>query len=74
MSRFRPLRPEDKGRLAEKVMEWGNLVFAGLVVGQFVPGTEQLRYSMIAFGVIAILGAYLLALWMMKRQRGGEVE
>jgi hypothetical protein len=72
MHRFRRLQPEDRGRFAEKVMEWGNLVFTGLVIGQFVPGTEQLRYGMLATGVIAILGAYAVAFWLMQRPRGGD--
>jgi hypothetical protein len=74
MHRIQPLHPEDRSRLAEKVMEWGNLVFTGLVVGQFVPGTEQIRPGILTTGIMAIIGAYTVAFWLMQRRRGGDTK
>ncbi len=63
------LAPDQRGRVAEKIMEWGNLVFTGLVISQVVPG-PPLNPAMIVIGVASIAGAYWLAVWMMK---GGGV-
>jgi hypothetical protein len=55
-----------RGRIAEKVMEWGNLAFVGLVIGQLVPGTGGFRLSMVLAGLVSMAGAYLLAIFLMK--------
>jgi len=34
----RKLSREQRNVVAEKIMDWGNLVFTGLVLAQFVPG------------------------------------
>jgi len=62
----RKLRKTQIRVVAEKVMDWGNLVFAGLVIGQLVPGTNPLRWTLFLLGVIAIIGAYITAYKMMK--------
>lgn len=54
---------------AEKIMEWGNLIFAGLAIAQVVPGTEPFRLSIFSVGLAGIVCAYLFAYFLMT---GGE--
>ncbi len=60
------LTTDQRGRIAEKVMEWGNLVFTGLVIAQIVPGTGPFRLGMVLAGLVSIGGAYLLAYFILK--------
>ena len=52
--------------VADKIMDWGNLVFTGLVIGQLVPGTSPFRWVLFLLGVFAITGAYTTAYFMLK--------
>ncbi len=63
------LNPDQRGRVAEKIMEWGNLVFAGLVIAQIVPGALALNIGLTLVGVACMTAAYGLAFRLMK---GGE--
>ena len=54
---------------AEKAMDWGNLVFAGLVIAQFVPGTAPFRLGLVLSGLLNFVGAYAIAFYL---TRGGE--
>lgn len=63
------LNQEQRGRFAEKLMDWGNLVFVGLVIGQIVPGTAQFRFSMFFLGIVCIVAAYLTSYYLTL---GGE--
>ena len=60
------LTSDQRARIAEKIMEWGNLVFAGLVIAQLVPGIAACRLSMVVAGLISIAGACLIAIVLMK--------
>jgi hypothetical protein len=51
--------------VAEKILEWGNLVFVGLVIAQFVPGPLSDFYLVIA-GIGSIAGAYWIGLRIMR--------
>ena len=57
-------------KFAEKILEWGNLVFVGLVIAQIVPETDPFRLHVAIIGVISFTSAYLTALFIMKG--GGE--
>lgn len=57
---------DQRGRFAEKIMELGNLVFVGLVIGQVVPGTGAFRLGMAITGIVDLAGAYLVAYYIMK--------
>lgn len=59
--------PDRRGRKAEKIMEWGNIVFAGLVVAQAFSDYFDLMRAVVGFA--ALLGAYFVADQMMK---GGD--
>lgn len=50
-------------------MDWGNLVFVGLVIGQIVPGTGAFRTGAAISGVVSFAGAYQVAYLVLK---GGE--
>jgi len=41
----RKLSKEQRGGIAEKIMNWGNLVFTGVVIAQLVPGTTPFQYG-----------------------------
>jgi len=61
------LRRTQIGAVSEKVMDWGNLVFTGLVIGQLVPGPSPFRWILLLLGVMGITGAYATAYFLMKR-------
>ena len=52
--------------VAEKVMDWGNLVFTGLVIGQLVPGSNPIRWFLFSLGILCMAGAYAIAYYLMK--------
>lgn len=58
---------ENRGRLAQNIMAWGNLVFVGLVLAQAL--SDQKDYTLAGAGAILFVGAYLFAQQIMK---GGE--
>jgi hypothetical protein len=57
---------EDRGRLAEKLMEWGNLVFAGLVIAQAF--SDEFDFVLAFVGAVVFAGAYFFAY---RLTRGG---
>ena len=61
------LKTDQRGRVAEKIMEWGSLVFAGLVIAQAF--SLQFDYARALVGAAVFAGAYLVADRIM---RGGE--
>ena len=60
---------KQRGVFAEKTMDWGNLVFIGLVIGQLVPGASPFRFALFILGVLGMAGAYALAYLLL---RGGD--
>jgi len=54
------------GVVAEKIMDWGNLVFTGLVIAQLVPGTTPFRWILFLLGATGIVGVYTTAYKIMK--------
>jgi hypothetical protein len=60
------LRKTQVGVVAEKVMDWGNLVFTGLVIGQLVPGSTPVRWFLFLLGILCMMGAYTIAYYLMK--------
>lgn len=60
------LNTKRRGVFAEKTMDWGNLVFVGLVIGQLVPGTSPFRLALFILGVLGMAGAYALAYFLLK--------
>jgi hypothetical protein len=65
----RPAIFEQRARIAEKIMDWGNLVFVGLVIAQIVPGTNQFRLSVAVAGFLCIAISYWSAYLLL---RGGD--
>ena len=53
--------------VSEKIMDWGNLVFIGLAIGQLVPGTSPFRATLFFLGVLGMIGAYATAYFLMRR-------
>lgn len=60
------LNASQRDRVAEKIMEWGNLVFVGLVIAQIVPGPEQFSSGVAISGLVVAVVAYSLAYVIMK--------
>lgn len=59
---------DQRGRIAEKVMEMGNLAFGGLILGQALLG-KPFDPKLATIGAGWMLAAYFVALQIM---RGGE--
>jgi hypothetical protein len=57
--------------VAEKIMEWGNLVFTGLVIAQFVPGITPFQWQFFLAGSFGVVAAYTSGILLMKI-KGGE--
>lgn len=62
----RPLDKNQRQSLAEKLMELGNLTFAGLVVGQAFSSQFQATHALLGLVLFVIL--YMLAI---RYMRGG---
>ena len=72
----RQLTRGQRERVAEKIMDWGNLIFIGMVVAQVVPGPLS-EPVLIPVGIVGIAGAYWFAIRLMKgkavkKKKGGE--
>jgi len=61
------LTNDERARIAEKLMEWGNLVFVGLVVAQII-GERTIHLNAAIAGVFVFLGTYYLGVQIMKRR------
>lgn len=62
------LTQDQRGRVGEKIMEWGNLLFAGLVIGQLV-SSAKIKPLLAGLGIAGIAGAYFVAYRIMT---GGD--
>lgn len=69
MAKSTGMNQAQRGKFAEKLMEWGNLTFVGLVIGQLVPGTAPFRLSMVFAGVMSMGLAYAVAYYLMQGVR-----
>ena len=65
----RGLSKNQRSIVAEKVMEWGNLVFIGLVIAQLVPEISPFKVMFFLLGVTGIISAYIIAYFLLM---GGE--
>ncbi|MBI5356577.1 hypothetical protein HZB78_03105 [Candidatus Collierbacteria bacterium] len=62
------LTVDQRGRVSEKLMELGNLIFGGLILGQAL-SNNPFDFWMASIGGAGILMLYFIALRIMK---GGE--
>jgi hypothetical protein len=67
----RRLSKEQRSIVAEKIMDWGNFVFTGLVIAQFVPGTDPFQWLFFLVGLLGIMMAYIAGILLMK-SKGGD--
>jgi hypothetical protein len=67
MTKTKPLTLHQRNKIADKLMTWANMVFAGLVIAQVFsrPFSVPVAFT----GAILFIGAYLLSISIMK---GGE--
>ena len=68
MARVRRLTDGERRVFAEKIMDWGNLVFVGLAITQVFSGVP-LTLVRVIVGACALAGAYWFAIRLMK---GGD--
>ncbi len=54
-----------RAQLSEKLMDWANLIFVGLIIGQLVPKV-QINLIIILTGTIIFLGTYYIAYQIME--------
>ena len=62
------MSPKSRTRLAEKIMEWGNLVFVGIVITQAFENIS-LVIGRILLGIAVVITTYFYALKLLE---GGE--
>ena len=61
------LNLDQRNRIAEKIIELGNLAFIGLVISQIV-STDKTNFVAILGGIIIIILAYWYAVKFMQRR------
>ncbi len=59
MARLR-VTPEFRSRLSEKLMDLGNVIAAGLVIGQFISG-KDFSIALMLLGFILTIGCYIVS-------------
>jgi len=59
------LSSDERARIADKLMELGNLFLAALVVGQVLTDRKDLLAA--GAGLVVFLGMYFIAVQIMKR-------
>jgi hypothetical protein len=57
--------------VAEKIMDWGNLVFTGLVIAQLVPGSTPFQWQFFLASSLGVVTADISGILLMT-MRGGE--
>lgn len=62
---MRVLSQNDRGRIAEKIMELGNLIFLGVVVVQILQ-KESIDLKAVVIGTIILVEAYYFSYKFMK--------
>lgn len=68
MASQKQLTDMERRKIAEKIMDWGNLVFVGLAITQVFSGVP-LTLVRVLVGATALAGAYWFAIRLMK---GGD--
>lgn len=66
MPRKKFLNKGQKELFAIKATDLGNLIFIGLVIGQFVPGSNRLSLVLGLSGILSLIIAYTLAYYLTK--------
>lgn len=65
---FRKWNYDQKVKVADKIMELGNLIFIGLVVSQVFSG-QKFNPVIAVLGFFIIIIAYAVAIWLLKGGR-----
>jgi hypothetical protein len=64
MARGRGLTTNQRNKIADKLMTWANMVFAGMVIAQIF---SKPFHAFVGFaGAVLFVGAYLLAVQIMR--------
>jgi predicted permease len=69
MAKAKKLNRADRRQFSAKAMDWGNLVFIGLVIAQLVPGEKPVNWLLIILGFFCMVLSYFVAERVMK---GGD--
>lgn len=70
---FNRLSREQRNVISEKLMDWGNLVFTGLVIAQFVPEVASFQWPFFFLGFLGIAMAYITGIFLMKMKGGDKI-
>lgn len=62
------LAVDQRGQIAEKVMELGNLAFGGLILGQAL-ASRPFNFKLASIGVTGAIASYIAAIRLMKGGR-----
>lgn len=63
----KPLTDDQRSKVAEKIMDWGNYVFTGLVISQALEGRPY-AVARIIVGVVIMTVAYWAAVRLLERR------
>jgi hypothetical protein len=69
MAKSKKLSLSQRNKIADKLMTWANMVFAGLVIAQVF--SKPFSVAVALAGVVLFVGAYILSVSVM-RGGGGE--
>jgi len=64
---FKKLSPKFRSQLSDKIMDWANLVFAGLVVAQAISG-QHFNWIIAVIGGTMFFGGYMFAYKLMEKR------
>jgi hypothetical protein len=64
MAKRRKLTPQQRNRIADKLVVWANMVFAGMAITQLVSG--KFSVSIALADIFLFVATYLLAYYGMK--------
>jgi hypothetical protein len=64
MAKSKKLSLSQRNKIADKLMTWANMVFAGMVIAQLFSGKFSVPIALA--GIFLFVDAYLLAYYVMK--------
>jgi len=57
---------EQRSLTASKVMDWGNYLFTGFVIGELVPGIAPFQWILFLVGILGMFSAYIIGFLLLR--------
>jgi len=57
---------EQRNLAASKIMDWGNYMFTGFVIGVLVPGSAPFQWVLFSVGILGMVCAYVMGFLLMR--------